>query len=66
MQRTMWTLETSLKRFDRGRMLASGLEIFSCDSLAKNVAAFCLCPKNAFEAKLKNLEQMLLAQRTLR
>ena len=34
----------------------------SCDILATNVAAFCLCPKNLPEAKLKSFGLLSLAE----
>lgn len=34
----------------------------SCDILAKNMAAFCLCPKYLTEAKFKSLGLMVLAR----
>lgn len=39
---------------------------YSCDTLAKNVTAFFLYPKNVSEAKLKSLGQILLAEEILR
>ena len=36
----------------------------SCDSLVKNVASFCSCPKTLPEDKLKNFELIPLADET--
>jgi hypothetical protein len=38
-----------------GTILATRLATRQCDILAKNVAAFCPCPKSLPEAKLKVL-----------
>lgn len=46
-------MDAQLNRFLRGIILATGLQNILVYILAKNVAVYCLCPKNLLEAKLK-------------
>jgi hypothetical protein len=54
------------KSCQRGTILATGLRYPACDILVKNVAAFCLCPKNLPEAKLRSFGLIFLADVILR
>ena len=45
---------SQLKQFQNGNISKSPREC-SCDTLVKNVAAFCPCPKNLPEGELKIL-----------
>ena len=51
----MWT---GLRSFE----ILENIGDSSCDILAKSVTAFCLCPKNLPETKLKSFGLMLLAE----
>lgn len=57
----MWSIEVPLKRFQRGNNTSNGTRNH-CDVLAKNVAGFCPCLKNLFDAKLKSLGLISLAE----
>lgn len=55
------TVGTQFKRFQKERILVITLDHFY-DILAKNMTAFCPCPKNLPEAKLKSFVLMALAE----
>lgn len=59
--RTMQIVRVWLKTFKR-RILLGSLG-FPCGVLAKNVAAFCPCPKSVSEVKLKCFGLIALAEK---
>lgn len=60
--RAMWTMEPQLKGFQRETIFANWAKDLSCDSLARNMATICLCPKNLPEAKLKSFGLISLVE----
>ena len=58
---SLHTVKGQFKRF-QDNSVSKGTRDHSCDTLAMNVAAFCPCPKNLPEAKLKSSRLISLAK----
>ena len=54
--------ETSVENVSAGNNISNWARDYLCDVLAKNVSAFCPCPKNLLETKLNCLLQISLAE----
>lgn len=63
MLRATQTVEGQAKRRQRRTILANAIKTAFCDTVAKNVKAFCLCPKNLPTVNLKVMDLFLWQRR---
>lgn len=54
MLRAVWTMENQLQEVSEGNSIGNWTRDISYDALVKDVVAFCPCPKNLPEGKLKS------------